>query len=90
MNGSYLSKKRKVNFRIMVQENILFSFYCFALIAYGAVGVIERLFSSALIALVNVEESRRRRVCDFRNGTELFSCLYTSTILAVKLNRLVK
>ena len=90
MDASYFSKKKKVNFRIMNQENILFSFYCFVFIAYGAVRIIERLFSSALIALVSVEEPRRLRVCDFKKGIELSSDLYTSTILAVKLNRLVK
>jgi len=51
------------------------------------VTIVERLFSSSLIALVSQSSPRRLRVCHFKNGTEICQYSYSNTILAVKLNR---
>jgi len=51
------------------------------------VTIVERLFSSSLIALVSQSSPRRLRVCHFKKGTEICQYSYSNTILAVKLNR---
>jgi autophagy-related protein 18 len=52
--------------------------------------IIERLFSSSLTALVSNQAPRKLKVCHFKKGTEICSYSFANTILAVKLNRLVK
>ncbi|CAF0810758.1 unnamed protein product [Rotaria sp. Silwood1] len=54
---------------------------------YDSVYIIERLFSSSLIALVSNQAPRKLKVCHFRRGTEILSYSFANTILAVKLNR---
>ena len=49
--------------------------------------IVERLFSSSLLALVSQTSPRRLRVCHFKKGTEICQYSYSNTILAVKLNR---
>ncbi|XP_043281446.1 WD repeat domain phosphoinositide-interacting protein 2 isoform X3 [Venturia canescens] len=49
--------------------------------------IVERLFSSSLVAVVNVSSPRKLKVCHFRKGTEICNYSYSNTILAVKLNR---
>jgi len=49
--------------------------------------IVERLFSSSLLALVSLSSPRRLRVCHFKKGTEICQYSYSNTILAVKLNR---
>ncbi|XP_076636305.1 autophagy-related 18a isoform X3 [Colletes latitarsis] len=49
--------------------------------------IIERLFSSSLVAMVTLSSPRKLRVCHFRKGTEICYYSYSNTILAVKLNR---
>jgi autophagy-related protein 18 len=66
-----------------------FIFY-FILLAYDDVCIIERLFSSSLTALVSNQAPRKLKVCHFKKGTEICSYSFANTILAVKLNRLVK
>jgi len=51
------------------------------------VTIVERLFSSSLLALVSLSSPRRLRVCHFKKGTEICQYSYSNTILAVKLNR---
>jgi len=51
------------------------------------VTIVERLFSSSLLALVSQSSPRRLRVCHFKKGTEICQYSYSNTILAVKLNR---
>lgn len=51
------------------------------------VTIVERLFSSSLIALVSQSSPRRLRVCHFKKGTEICQYSYSNTVLAVKLNR---
>jgi len=51
------------------------------------VTIVERLFSSSLLALVSLTSPRRLRVCHFKKGTEICQYSYSNTILAVKLNR---
>ncbi len=60
------------------------------LLAYDDVCIIERLFSSSLTALVSNQAPRKLKVCHFKKGTEICSYSFANTILAVKLNRLVK
>ena len=62
----------------------------FACLAYDDVCIIERLFSSSLTALVSHQAPRKLKVCHFKKGTEICSYSFANTILAVKLNRLVK
>ncbi len=53
------------------------------------VGVVERLFSSSLVALVSLSTPRKLRVCHFKKGNEICNYSYANTILAVRLNRAV-
>ncbi|XP_019865446.2 WD repeat domain phosphoinositide-interacting protein 2 isoform X3 [Aethina tumida] len=49
--------------------------------------VVERLFSSSLVAVVSLAAPRKLKVCHFKKGTEICNYSYSNTILAVKLNR---
>ncbi|XP_015175509.1 PREDICTED: WD repeat domain phosphoinositide-interacting protein 2 isoform X1 [Polistes dominula] len=49
--------------------------------------IVERLFSSSLVAVVSLSSPRKLKVCHFRKGTEICNYSYSNTILAVKLNR---
>lgn len=51
------------------------------------VALVERLFSSSLVAVVTLPSSRKLKVCHFKKGTEITNFSYSNTILAVKLNR---
>jgi len=59
-------------------------------LACDDVCIIERLFSSSLTALVSHQAPRKLKVCHFKKGTEICSYSFANTILAVKLNRLVR
>lgn len=49
--------------------------------------IVERLFSSSLVAIVSLSSPRKLRVCHIRRNTEICNYSYTNTILAVRLNR---
>ncbi|POI31268.1 hypothetical protein CIB84_004981, partial [Bambusicola thoracicus] len=49
--------------------------------------IVERLFSSSLVAIVSLKAPRKLKVCHFKKGTEICNYSYSNTILAVKLNR---
>ncbi|KAK5641221.1 hypothetical protein RI129_009768 [Pyrocoelia pectoralis] len=49
--------------------------------------LVERLFSSSLVAVVSLTAPRTLKVCHFKKGTEICNYSYSNTILAVKLNR---
>lgn len=49
--------------------------------------IVERLFSSSLVAIVSLSAPRKLKVCHFKKGTEICNYSYSNTILAVKLNR---
>ncbi|KDR16597.1 WD repeat domain phosphoinositide-interacting protein 2 isoform X2 [Zootermopsis nevadensis] len=49
--------------------------------------IVERLFSSSLVAVVSLNSPRKLKVCHFKKGTEICNYSYSNTILAVKLNR---
>ncbi|KAJ8896738.1 hypothetical protein PR048_002083 [Dryococelus australis] len=49
--------------------------------------IVERLFSSSLVAVVSLMSPRKLKVCHFKKGTEICNYSYSNTILAVKLNR---
>ncbi|KAJ8246097.1 hypothetical protein GJAV_G00263620 [Gymnothorax javanicus] len=49
--------------------------------------IVERLFSSSLVAIVSQKAPRKLKVCHFKKGTEICNYSYSNTILAVKLNR---
>lgn len=51
--------------------------------------IVERLFSSSLMAVVSVAAPRKLKVRHFKKGTEICNYSYSNTILAVKLNRAV-
>lgn len=51
--------------------------------------IVERLFSSSLVAIVRLKAPRKLKVCHFKKGTEICNYSYSNTILAVKLNRQV-
>ena len=65
--------------------------YCRILISTTIPGedvcIVERLFSSSLIAMVSLSSPRKLKVCHFKKGTEICNYCYPNTILAVKLNR---
>lgn len=50
--------------------------------------LVDRLFSSSLVAVVSLNSPRKLKVCHFKKGTEICNYSYSNTILAVKLNRL--
>lgn len=52
--------------------------------------IVERLFSSSLVAIVSLKAPRKLKVCHFKKGTEICNYSYSNTILAVKLNRQVE
>ncbi|XP_076340254.1 WD repeat domain phosphoinositide-interacting protein 2-like [Tachypleus tridentatus] len=49
--------------------------------------IVERLFSSSLVAVVSLSSPHKLKVCHFKKGTEICNYSYSNTILAVKLNR---
>ncbi|KXJ75771.1 WD repeat domain phosphoinositide-interacting protein 2 [Aedes albopictus] len=49
--------------------------------------LVERLFTSSLVAVVSLSAPRKLKVCHFKKGTEICNYSYSNTILAVKLNR---
>ncbi|OQR77039.1 WD repeat domain phosphoinositide-interacting protein 2-like [Tropilaelaps mercedesae] len=51
------------------------------------VAIIERLFSSSLVAVVTLPSSRKLKVCHFKKGTEITNFSYANSILSVRLNR---
>jgi autophagy-related protein 18 len=51
--------------------------------------IVERLFSSSLVAIVQQSTPRKLKVCHFKKGTEICSYSYHSKILSVKMNRAV-
>ena len=55
----------------------------------GDACLVERLFSSSLVAVVSLTSPRKLKVCHFKKGTEICNYSYSNTILAVKLNRAV-
>ncbi|XP_055608014.1 WD repeat domain phosphoinositide-interacting protein 2 [Uranotaenia lowii] len=56
--------------------------------SYGEeIRLVERLFSSSLVAVVALNAPRKLKVCHFKKGTEICNYSYSNTILAVKLNR---
>ena len=52
--------------------------------------IVERLFSSSLIAVVSMANPRKLRVYHFKKGTEICNYCYSNTVLSVRLNRNVK
>jgi len=50
--------------------------------------IVERLFSSSLVAIVTLSAPRKLKVCHFKKGTEICNYSYPNTILAVRLNRM--
>ena len=51
--------------------------------------IVERLFSSSLVAVVSQSAPRKLKVCHFKKGTEICNYSYNSKILAVRMNRAV-
>ncbi|CAE1273567.1 WIPI1_2 [Acanthosepion pharaonis] len=49
--------------------------------------IVERLFSSSLVAIVSLQSPRKLKVCHFKKGTEICNYSYSNSILAVRLNR---
>lgn len=51
------------------------------------INIVERLFSSSLVAIVSLLSPRKLKVCHFKKGTEICNYSYSNTILGVRLNR---
>jgi len=49
--------------------------------------IVERLFSSSLVAIMSQSAPRKLRVCHFKKVTEICNYCYSNTILSVRLNR---
>jgi len=49
--------------------------------------ILERLFSSSLVAIVALNQPRKLRICHFKKGTEICNYSYSNSVLRVKLNR---
>jgi autophagy-related protein 18 len=73
-----------VNYMENIAQNLI-------LICAGSedICIVERLFSSSLVAVVSLTSPRKLKVCHFKKGTEICNYSYSNTILAVKLNRAV-
>lgn len=71
---------------------VMWWFVCVCLSAADTedVCIVERLFSSSLVAIVSLKAPRKLKVCHFKKGTEICNYSYSNTILAVKLNRQVR
>lgn len=54
---------------------------------FDQIHIVERLFSSSLVALVGLSSPRKLRICHFKKGTEICNYSYSNSILCVKLNR---
>ena len=52
------------------------------------ISLVDRLFSSSLVAIVSMAAPRTLVVCHFKKGTEICNYSYSNTIVAVKMNRL--
>ncbi|KAK7601658.1 hypothetical protein V9T40_009099 [Parthenolecanium corni] len=50
--------------------------------------IVERLFSSSLVAIVGLTSPRKLRICHFKKGSEICNYSYSNSILSVKLNRM--
>ncbi len=84
----YFRKEKKIYHKSELLYLYSFSFSS-SLLAYEEVRIIERLFSSSLIAIVSSQAPRKLKVCHFKKGSEICSYSFANTILAVKLNRTV-
>lgn len=62
---------------------------CFFSLESEDICIVERLFSSSLVAVVSLSSPRKLRVCHFKKGNEICNYSYSNTILGVKLNRAV-
>lgn len=51
--------------------------------------IVERLYSSSLVAVVSLNSPRQLKVCHFTKRTEICNFSYSNSILAVRLNRVV-
>lgn len=74
-----------VNFKFI----LYFCFFLFPVIESEDICIVERLFSSSLVAVVSLSSPRKLRVCHFKKGNEICNYSYSNTILGVKLNRAV-
>ena len=50
--------------------------------------LLDRLFSSSLVAFASLKSPRKLKVCHFKKGNEICNYSYSNSILALKLNRL--
>ncbi|XP_065203342.1 WD repeat domain phosphoinositide-interacting protein 2 isoform X2 [Planococcus citri] len=55
---------------------------------FDEIHIVERLFSSSLVAIVGLSSPRKLRICHFKKGTEICNYSYSNSILSVKLNRM--
>lgn len=72
--------------------NVIIKNYCnfiITTIESEDICIVERLFSSSLVAVVSLSSPRKLRVCHFKKGNEICNYSYSNTILGVKLNRAV-
>lgn len=81
-NGTFVVDSRKHVLYLITYPFIKFS-------ETEDVCIVERLFSSSLVAFVSLSSPRKLKVCHFKKGTEICNYSYSNTILAVKLNRSV-
>lgn len=75
--------------RVLTALFLLLQITLFLVSEGGEVCIIERLFSSSLVALVEMSNPRKLRVCHFKKNSEICTYSYPDTILSVKLNRQV-
>lgn len=68
---------------------ILFHFFFYPILESEDICIVERLFSSSLVAIVSLSSPRKLKVCHFKKGTEICNYSYSNSILAVRLNRQV-
>lgn len=76
------------NYDANVFSCILFHFF-YPILESEDICIVERLFSSSLVAIVSLSSPRKLKVCHFKKGTEICNYSYSNSILAVRLNRQV-
>lgn len=83
-----LCEKYYIHFIFMDTMEILNDVFCLAA-EFDEIHIVERLFSSSLVAIVGLSSPRKLRICHFKKGTEICNYSYSNSILSVKLNRMV-
>ena len=83
-------KKEVTSLSVLTPSQLLFKLMGLYISDLEDTFIVERLFSSSLVALVSLAAPRKLKVCHFKKDSEICNYSYPNTILSVKLNRVVR